>query len=250
MKWIKKFLQILWRIWFFIVTSIVVLLISPLLVYTLIFDKILLFNKIKRWAANTILFFMGIRCKTEFPPGYDPNRQYMVIANHTSALDIFTLIKIFSFPFIFIGKKELSKLPVFGYFYKKTNVTVDRNSPESRKEVYNQVQNFINKGLSVVIYPEGKIPDEDVLLHPFKNGAFRIAIEHKLPVLPVVFYDNKRKFPYRWTGGSPGIVRIKILPPIETANLSEEDMPQLKDLSYNLLYNELMNDEISKNFND
>jgi 1-acyl-sn-glycerol-3-phosphate acyltransferase len=248
MKWIKKLLQILWRIWFFIVTAIVVILISPLLVYTLVFDKILLFNKIKRWAANIILLLIGFRCKTEFPENFDPNKQYMVIANHVSALDIFTMIKIFRFPFIFIGKKELSKLPIFGYFYKKTNVTVDRSSPKSKKEVYDQVQKFIKKGLSVVIYPEGKIPEEEILLHPFKNGAFRIAIEHNLPILPVVLYDHKRKFPYRWTGGSPGRVRIKVLPPIPTDHLKPQDMEELKNLSYTLLYNELMNDEIAQNF--
>jgi len=248
MKWIKKFLQILWRIWFFIVTAIVVILISPILVYTLVFDKIMLFNKVKRWAANIILFLIGFRCKTEFPENFDPSKQYMIIANHISALDIFTMIKIFKMPFIFIGKEELAKLPIFGYFYKKTNVTVNRNSPRSRKEVYDQVEKFIKKGLSVVIYPEGKIPEEEILLHPFKNGAFRMAIEHKLPILPVVLYDHKRKFPYRWTGGSPGKVRIKILPPIPTDKLSLEDMPDLRDLSYNLLYNELMNDKLSKNF--
>ncbi len=248
MEWIKKLFQILWRIWFLLVTAIVVILISPLLVYTLVFDKILLFNKIKRWAASVILFLSGFHCQTEFPENFDTSKQYMIIANHISALDIFTMIKIFKLPFIFIGKEELSKLPIFGYFYKKTNVTVDRSSPQSKKDVYNQVQKFIKKGLSVVIYPEGKIPDEDILLHPFKNGAFRIAIEHKLPILPVILYDHKRKFPYRWTGGSPGKVRIKILPPIPTDHLSLDDMPELRDISYNLLYNELMNDEIGKNF--
>jgi len=248
MKWVKKFLQILWRIWFFFVTAIVVILISPIFVYTLVFDKIMLFNKVKRWAANIILFLLGFRCKTEFPDNFDPSKQYMIIANHISALDIFTMIKIFKMPFIFIGKEELAKLPIFGYFYKKTNVTVDRNSPKSKKEVYEQVEKFIKKGLSVVIYPEGKIPEEEILLHPFKNGAFRIAIEHKLSILPVIFYDNKRKFPYRWTGGSPGKVRIKVLPPIPTDNLSLDEMPKLRDLSYNLLYNELMNDKLSDNF--
>ncbi len=248
MKLFQKFLQILWRIWFLTISAILVIVFSPLVFLVVYFDKIKFFNFLKRVGANLILFFMGFYIETEGKEHIDYSKQYMIIANHTSVLDILLMIKIFKSPFVFVGKEELSKFPIFGYFYKKTNITVDRSSPKSKKEVYDQVESFTRQGLSVVIYPEGTIPDEKVILAPFKNGAFRMAIEHHLPILPVIFLDNKKRFPYRWTGGSPGKLRVKILPPINTAKLSLDDMNDLRDFAYSQIYTELINDELKKEF--
>ncbi len=248
MKPVQKFLQILWKIWFFVISASLVIIFSPLVFLTVFFDRIRCFNLLKRIGANIILFLMGFWVKVEGKEHLDYHKQYMMIGNHTSVLDILLMIKIFKSPFVFVGKEELSKFPVFGYFYKKTNVTVDRSSPKSKKEVFDQVEKFTKKGLSIVIYPEGTIPDENVVLAPFKNGAFRMAIEHDLPILPMVFPDNKKRFPYRWSGGSPGKIRVKILPPIPTKKLNLEDVPNLRDYAYSKIYTELTNDQLKEEF--
>ena len=248
MKLLQKFLQILWRIWFLLIAAFLVVVFSPLVFFLVYFDKIRFFNRLKRIGANLILFLMGFVIKTEGLENIDYSKQYMIIGNHTSVLDILLMIKIFKSPFVFVGKEELSKFPVFGYFYKKTNITVDRSSPKSKKEVYDQVENFTKQGLSIVIYPEGTIPDEKVVLAPFKNGAFRMAIEHQLPILPIVFPDNKKRFPYRWTGGSPGMIHIKILPPINTTELNINETSDLRDYAYSKIYTELINNELEKEF--
>ena len=248
MKLFQKFLQILWRIWFLLIAGFLVVVFSPLVFFSIYFNQIKFFNRLKRIGANLILFLMGFVVKTEGVENIDYSKQYMIIGNHTSVLDILIMIKIFKSPFVFVGKEELSKFPVFGYFYKKTNITVDRSSPKSKKEVYDQVENFTKQGLSIVIYPEGTIPDENVVLAPFKNGAFRMAIEHQLPILPIVFPDNKKRFPYRWTGGSPGLIHVKILPSINTIKLSIDETADLRDYAYSKIYTDLINNELEKEF--
>ena len=192
---------------------------------------------------------MGFRIKLENKANIDLTKSYIIIGNHTSMLDIMLLLKVLYLPFVFVGKIELSKLPVFGYLYKKSNIMVDRKSPKSRKEVYDQAVSFINKGNSIAIYPEGGVPDDpNILLAPFKNGAFRMAIEHRLPIIPMVYFDNKRRFPYDVFKGGPGALRVKILPVIKTDQLTLADVDELKNYTYNLIYNELMNDKIRKEF--
>ncbi len=101
-------------------------------------------------------------------------------------------------PFVFVGKKEIVKIPVFGYLYKRAAIMVDRSSAKSRFEVYERAR----KG--ICIFPEKEYTDETVLLNPFKKGAFKLAIEHQLPLFPMVFYDCKRKFPWYTTYGYGG----------------------------------------------
>ncbi len=249
MKWLKNFLRILWRIWFIIVAGVPVILLSPLIFLVITFDMQKAFTWFKHVWGAWILFWMGFRLKLDNQADIDPKQSHIVIGNHTSMLDIMVFFKVFYQPLVFVGKIELAKLPVFGFLYKKSNILVDRKSSKSRKEVFDQVVKFIKKGNSIAVYPEGGVPDDtSILLAPFKNGAFRMAIEHKLPILPIVCYDNKRRFPYDIFKGSPGTLRVKILPVIHTDQLTLDDAKELRDLSYNLIYNELMNDKISKEF--
>ncbi len=249
MKRIINFFRILWRIWFVIVAGLPVIIFSPLIYLAIVFEWQKIFKFLKYIWGNLILFFMGFRIKLENKANIDLTKSYIIIGNHTSMLDIMLLLKVLYLPFVFVGKIELSKLPVFGYLYKKSNIMVDRKSPKSRKEVYDQAVSFINKGNSIAIYPEGGVPDDpNILLAPFKNGAFRMAIEHRLPIIPMVYFDNKRRFPYDVFKGGPGALRVKILPVIKTDQLTLADVDELKNYTYNLIYNELMNDKIRKEF--
>ena len=121
----------------------------------------------------------------------------MLVANHTSMTDIMLMLYLSRNPFVFVGKKELAKIPLFGFFYKRTCILVDRYSAKSRHEVFVRAQNKLNQGLSVCIFPEGGVPDDkNVVLDQFKDGAFRLAIEHGIPVIPLTFHDNKKRFSY------------------------------------------------------
>jgi len=245
-KGLKNFFRILWRLWFVVVAGLPVIIAAPVLYITIVFNYQKLFTWLKHIWGSWVLFWMGFRVKLDKQANIDPSKSYIIIGNHTSVMDIMTLLKIVKLPFVFIGKVELSKIPIFGYLYKKSNVTVDRKSPRSRKE--DQVVDFVKKGNSIAIYPEGGVPDPKILLAPFKNGAFRMAIEHQLPIIPIIYFSNKSKFPYDFFKGGPGRLRVKILPVIKTEGLTLKDVDDLRDFAYNLIYTELMNDQLRQNF--
>ncbi len=248
MKWVKNILRLLWRAWFVLIAGLPIIILSPFVYLAIVFDRQKCFTWMKHFWGSWVLFWMGFRIKVDQQAQIDPSKSYIIIGNHTSVMDIMVLLKVIYLPFVFVGKVELSKIPIFGYLYKKSNIMVNRKSPKSRKEVYDQVVDFVKKGNSVAVYPEGGVPDPKFLLAPFKNGAFRMAIEHKLPIIPMVYLDNKRKYPYNVFQGSPGKLRVKILPLIKTDQLTLKDLDDLRNYAYNLMYTELMNDQISQDF--
>ena len=163
----------------------------------------------------------------------------MLVANHTSMFDIMLMLRISKNPFVFIGKKELVKIPLFGFFYKRVCILVDREDSRSRTGVYRRAQRRIDQGLSICLFPEGGVPEEDVLLDDFKDGAFKMAIAHNIPVVPMTFYDNKKRFSFTFYSGSPGLIRAKVHFFFETAILEDVDKTTLREEVRNVILNEL-----------
>jgi 1-acyl-sn-glycerol-3-phosphate acyltransferase len=194
--------------------------------------------------AKFILFCSGFYYKVEADYEFIDGKSYMLVANHTSMLDIMLMLAIVPNPFVFVGKKELSNIPLLGFFYKRTNILVDRNSAISRGEVYDSVEKRVLQGLSICIFPEGGVPDdESVLLDVFKNGAFRMAIEHQLAIVPITFPDNKKRFSYTFFSGSPGLLRAKIHVPIVTKGKTIDDKIAIKAINEevrNCIYEQLL----------
>ena len=166
------------------------------------------------------------------------------MANHTSMLDIMLMLVVSKNPFVFVGKKELVKIPVFGFFYKRVCIMVDRDDVKSRTGVYLRAQRRLDQGLSICIFPEGGVPDERVLLDEFKDGAFRMAIAHKIPVVPIVFYDNKKRFSFTFLSGGPGKLRVKVKQFFETGILGVEDKSTLREEVRQTILDELMRNRL------
>lgn len=166
----------------------------------------------------------------------------MLVANHTSMTDIMLMLYLSRNPFVFVGKKELAKIPLFGFFYKRTCILVDRGSAKSRHEVFVRAQRKLQQGLSVCIFPEGGVPETHVLLDEFKDGAFRLAIEYKIPLIPLTFHDNKKRFSYDiFSEGGPGKLRVRIHEEIPTGILEQEDKRMLKNQVRAIILDELEN---------
>lgn len=163
----------------------------------------------------------------------------MLVANHTSMLDIMLMLYVSRNPFVFVGKKELVKIPVFGFFYKRVCIMVDREDTQSRTGVYRRAQKRLQQGLSICIFPEGGVPDEDIVLDSFKDGAFKMAIAHKIPVVPITFYDNKMRFPFTFFSGGPGKCRARVHEFFETGILAEEDKLTLREEVRTVILNQL-----------
>lgn len=240
MRLFKIVFWILWRIWFYVLIGVLILLLFPLLLISIAKESWYpFFFKLARIWAKAILFGMGFYFKVEKKEVLSVEKSYMFIANHTSMTDIMLMLAIIKNPFVFVGKKELSKIPLFGFFYKRTCILVDRESSKSRFEVFERAQKRIKQGLSICIFPEGGVPEEHITLAEFKDGAFRLAIEHKLPLVPITFFDNKKRFSYTFFSGSPGVMRVKIHPEIAVSNYSLDDKKILKDLCRDLILKDL-----------
>ena len=235
MRFLKVIFWILWRVWFYVLLGLPIIVMFPFLMISIIKEKWYpYFFVMARIWAKVILFGMGFRYRVETEQETQKGKSYMLIANHTSMADIMLMLAVTRNPFVFVGKQELVKIPLFGFFYKRTCILVDRSSSKSRMEVFNRAQKRLNQGSSICIFPEGGVPgDERVLLDEFKDGAFRLAIEHQIPIVPISFAENKTRFSYTFLSGSPGLMRVKIHKFIETTGKSAENKKDIKEVKAN-----------------
>lgn len=232
LKILKQIGWTLYRMWFYILVAV------PIFVF---FPFLLLFASKEKWYpqffwmarnlwAKPILYGMACFPKTVYKQKLIRKKSYMLVANHTSMLDIMMMLYVSKNPFVFVGKKELVKIPVFGFFYKRVCIMVDRESTQSRTAVYRRAQKRLNQGLSICIFPEGGVPDDEtVVLDQFKDGAFKMAIAHKIPVVPMTFHDNKTRFSFAFFSGGPGLARVTIHEFFETGILDHEDKGTLRE---------------------
>nr|WP_315144857.1 lysophospholipid acyltransferase family protein [uncultured Flavobacterium sp.] len=242
MRGIKIIFWVFWRVWFYVLMAIPILLMLPFLVLSILTESgYPYFFKMARIWARIILFGMGFYYKIEREQEFDNEQSYMLIANHTSMADIMLMLVTVRKPFVFVGKKELVKIPIFGFFYKRTCILVDRSNSRSKHSVFERAQKRINQGLSICIFPEGGVTEEEsILLDPFKDGAFRLAIEHQLPIVPMTFGDNKERFSFKFFSGSPGLMRVKVHSFIETKEKTMEDKNHLKEECWKLIHAQLL----------
>lgn len=243
MRIFKYLFWILYRIWFYILVALPIIVLFPILLVSILKESWYpYFFKLARFWAKFILTGMGFVWKIEREEIPETDKSYMFVANHTSMADIMLMLVSVKNPFVFVGKKELAKIPLFGFFYKRTCILVDRNSEKSRKGVFLRAQRRLKQGLSICIFPEGGVPEEHIVLDTFKDGAFRLAINHQIPIVPMTFLDNKKRFSYTFFSGGPGKMRVKIHPFIETKGLTIQDTKLINEKTRKLILKTLKMD--------
>ena len=240
MKWIAYLFSSLWRLWFLLVFILVFFAFIPVLFFfTAIIKNNLVISHLSRYWAKLILWFSFIFPKVEWEEKLDKKGCFIFCPNHVSTLDIPFVLAVLPIPLQFMGKAELSKIPLFGWFYKKNSVIVDRSKIKDAYSAFLKAGEKLDKGQSMCIFPEGGIPSAAVFLKKFKNGPFRLSIEKKIAIVPITMPDNKEIFPQEYFKGRPGIVRIKIHKPIEVdINKSAEN---LNTTVYNIIFEQLKN---------
>lgn len=169
-----------------------------------------------------------------------PSKQPVIYcANHSSYFDIITMGLVAKGKFTFIGKSELNQVPVFGYVFKKFNITVNRQSRLSAFRALVEAGRALEDGKSVIFFPEGSRSKNPPEMRDFKEGAFRVAIEKQVPIVPVTLLFNwiilSESFLSTWHSG-----KAIIHPPIETKNLTLEDIDSLKLQTYHIINQELI----------
>ena len=195
--------------------------------------------KLYQFWANTLFWSIGMFPKKIFKSKIDRTRNYIITPNHFSFLDV-PLVGSGPLPVSFMGKAELAKVPLFGYIYKRFNVLVDRKDPQSRRKAMEQSKRFLDEGRSMVIFPEGTQSQIAPEMGKFKKGAFILAIEKQLPVIPVTILENWKILPgdnkFLMSWGVPTAIYHE---PIETKGLNSEDVDALSERVKNIIDTEL-----------
>ncbi|MDP2687242.1 MAG: lysophospholipid acyltransferase family protein [Aequorivita sp.] len=243
MKVFKQIFATFYRIWVYLIIALFTILLFPFLLISILkYSWYPFFFKVARTWSILVIYGIGCYPIIKRTIQYEKGRSYMFVANHTSMIDIMLMYYATKNPFVFVGKKELAKIPLFGYIYKRTCILVDRGNTKSRVEAFRRAEIRLNEGLSVCIFPEGGVPDDlSILLDEFKDGAFRLAIEHQIPIAPMTFHDNKKRFPYSFFIGRPGKMRVKVHKLIPTATLTMDNRKELKIKTRDVILDELQN---------
>ncbi len=182
-----KVFQWIYTVYAAIIFVTIMLLVSLFVLIPLLISKNgdkISFIFLKLW-ARLWLVSVGIKVKIYGLENIDPQLQYLYIFNHTSHVDAPLIPLAINQDLRIIGKKELSKIPVFGIVLSKFVVWVDRKDPISRKVSVDKLIKIIKTGKSVVMAPEGTRNNTHETLLPFRKGAFRIATETQIPILPM-----------------------------------------------------------------
>ncbi|MCR8559858.1 1-acyl-sn-glycerol-3-phosphate acyltransferase [Mucilaginibacter sp. BJC16-A38] len=195
-------------------------------------------NRLRRYWAIISSGLVGFFYRFEYEEAIDWNKTYIVCPNHTSNLDISAMCVLVNSNCSFMGKEELKDGLVTGLFFRSVDIPVNRDSKMSSYRAFKKATQKLKEGTTLIIFPEGKISDDyPPTLHEFKNGPFRLAIDHKIPIIPV---SSSNTWMHLWDDGTkygtrPGICKFHVHKPIETANLTVDDEEKLKDLVYGII---------------
>lgn len=179
--------------------------------------------------AWVYFFLVGIKVTIENQNETKWTKPCVYVANHFSYTDIASIPLIAS-DACFVGKQSITKAPLFGYYFRKLHITVNRSSIRDRAKVLENSGEALEDGKSLVIFPEGGIrSDNPPQQAPYKDGAFRIAINRGVPIVPITLAKNWKMFPddgkFLLRGKSITIVIHKV---IDTKDLNENDVPVIK----------------------
>jgi 1-acyl-sn-glycerol-3-phosphate acyltransferase len=200
-------------------------------------------NKLRAVHAFISTSLSGVFIKFHFETPLHPSTTYIFCANHTSNLDIVVFCLLAKGRFHFMGKEELIRNPVLGVFFKTIDIPVARESKLSAFRAFKKAGENLDKGMSLIIFPEGKIDEAyPPILQEFKNGPFRLAIEKQVPIVPVsinlwhLMWDDGFKY-----GTKTGVGTVYVHKPIFTSNLASESADVLKEQVFNTI-----NDKLNK----
>jgi 1-acyl-sn-glycerol-3-phosphate acyltransferase len=177
--------------------------------------------------ARILSWLTPMRVSVEGSENVDRTRSYVVVANHSSQFDILALYGYLDLDLKWVIKKELRNFPGLGIGCEKVgHIFVDRQNPEAARRSVNEALERLGDGVGILFFPEGT-RSEDGRLLPFKKGAFRIAIDEQMPVLPVTIIGTRAICPAKTLRIYPGKVRLVVHQALETNGMAVDDMPDL-----------------------
>lgn len=239
-------LRLLYKIYFGVVFMLIGFYLYPI-VSPLVNDKknnTKIFTIQKHVYVTLIQVFCFIWVKTKGKEKI-PDKACVVVANHTSLFDIVSSYRAFEkHRFSFLAKYEIKKMPVVKLFFRNENlnITVERGNKSDGAAALGKMGEKLDEGYHAIIYPEGTRSKFAPVMRDFKPGAFRLAIQKQVPVIPVTYLDNWQVLGdlgkvFGWC--RPGITRVVIHDPVETKGMTEEDLLPLMTNVRTIIENEM-----------
>ncbi len=182
----------------------------------------------------------GVRYTILGKENLDKKGTYVICVNHRGIADLFILpAAMKGVNYRPLSKKELGEIPVIGFLFRKALVMIDRSSAESRKQGVETLKKLMHdEGVSPLIFPEGTRNRTDRPLKEFYDGAFRIAIEAQVPIMPILLLNVDGVSPKGTFLLSPGRLYARFFPPIPTMGLTLDDVDALKQQVFDLMWTE------------
>ncbi|KAF1666114.1 1-acyl-sn-glycerol-3-phosphate acyltransferase beta, partial [Aptenodytes patagonicus] len=186
--------------------------------------------------VKTFKYFFGLRFEVKGLENFEVEGPAIIVSNHQSMLDMMGLMEVLPDDCVQVGKKELMYAGTVGLvIYLGGVIFINRKSTTSAKMVMAEVaKTMATDNVKVWVYPEGTRNCTGDLL-PFKKGAFHVAVQAQVPVIPVVyssfttFYNPKKNL---FTSGK---IKVEVLPPIETKGLTSDDVSDLTDRCFRIM---------------
>ncbi len=195
---LKEIAGRIWALWglvSFVITFLIVFF--PSMITYLISEpkSTAIFIRIARIWMTVWLWLVGCPVKIRGRDNFAKGTSYIVVFNHNSLLDI-----PLSCPYVpgankTIAKKSFMKIPLFGWYYKKGSVLVDRKSESSRRKSFEEMRQVLKQGMHMCIYPEGTRNRTNEPLKKFYDGAFKLSVETKSPIIPALIFNTKKALP-------------------------------------------------------
>lgn len=236
MKILKNIFARIWAVWGIIsfVATFLIIFIPSMFTYLLPDPKgSAVFIKIAKIWMTVWLYLVGCPLKVSGKENFSKGRPYIVTCNHNSLLDV-----PLSSPFIpgankTIAKTSFAKIPLFGWFYRKGSVLVNRNSDASRRKSFEKMKAVLKKGMYMCIYPEGTRNRTADPLKKFYDGAFKLAVETRTSIIPSLIFNTKKALPvHKSFYFLPHQLRIHFLEPVQPEGLTAD---QLKEKVFQLM---------------
>ncbi|ANH79842.1 glycerol acyltransferase [Niabella ginsenosidivorans] len=184
-----------WALITFIITFILIL---PFALISYLFKEpasTAYFTKVSKIWMRVWMFLIGCPLRICGTGNFEKGKSYIVTCNHNSLLDISLSSAFIPGPNKTIAKNSFAKIPVFGWYYSKGSVLVDRKSEKSRKQSIEKMKAVLKAGMHMCIYPEGTRNRTGELLKPFYNGAFKLAADTGHAIIPGVIIGTKTAVP-------------------------------------------------------
>jgi 1-acyl-sn-glycerol-3-phosphate acyltransferase len=153
------------------------------------------FIGVSRWWMRVWLFLIGCPLTVRGREHFKKGQAYVIVYNHNALLDVPLSAPFVPGPNKTIAKASFAKVPIFGWFYRRGSVLVDRDDNRSRVKSFEAMRNVLRDGMHMCIYPEGTRNRTDEPLKQFYDGAFRLAVDTRKDVIPCVIFGTKEATP-------------------------------------------------------